>query len=138
MFQSLTIATVATPRTVVFAHLEGERPDAATQKAANRIGALEALMSAAARAEATGEAGAIADQPLNARGGPERLLLIGLGKKSALGSDVLRNLGGVLGRKLAAVKATSALVDFSGPLGESKGKARDAGQALGEGLGLVA
>ncbi len=138
MFQNLTIATPAAPKAVVFAHFEGQAPDPATQKSARANGVHAELAAAAGRTEATGECGVVIDQPLGARrGGPERLLLIGLGKKSACTTDVLRHLGGVLGRKLASAKITSALVDFSGALGEGKSKARDAGQAVGEGLGLV-
>lgn len=70
--------------------------------------------------------------------GHERVLIVGLGKKSALSRDAMRSVGAAIGRKLSSIKATGVEIDLAAELGEADFDAEHAGQSIGETIGLLA
>jgi len=95
---------------------------------------------AAARPEATGELGSLVTAFPGESGGPDRVILLGLGDKAAFTPGDLRAAAAALGREAARAKFTTADVALAGALGSLAKKKQDAhaaGSAFGEGLGLV-
>jgi leucyl aminopeptidase len=142
MFQSLSIGgSTPTAQTLVFGHFQGEALDDATRTSAKALGFLDFLSALAARSDSTGDAGTLTEHVLTAtKKGPQRLMLVGLGKKASFEPGSMRTIAAAIGRKLAALKLTSAAIDLSGPINTTKGgKASLAlsAQAFGEGLGLL-
>jgi leucyl aminopeptidase len=98
------------------------------------------IAAALKRHEATGDLGKVLEifPAKSGKGkGASRVLLVGLGKKDALTAGSFRTIAGAIGRRLAAIKETSATIEFAGPLAGTKVDAEDAGVAFGEGLGLL-
>ena len=128
--------------------LTGSGIDATTSRAlaAHGLeGAATALIAEAAKRADFADAGSIVEVfvPRGARGrarGGEslRVLLVNLGAKEKAETDGLRNLGGSIGRRLAAAKATAAVVEMGGAVKAAGLDPFRAGCALGEGLGLIA
>ncbi|HEX8876544.1 MAG TPA: leucyl aminopeptidase family protein [Phycisphaerales bacterium] len=137
---------------------ESARPafDAATARVIAAAGASDNAAHAIARAEFEGSMGSVIDT--FSADGETRIVIVGLGKAASLNADTLRFVGGVAGRRLAAAKATSAVVELmpavkaaaaSGGAGGGKnGKGAKpvaggsispsvSGSAFGEGLGLI-
>lgn len=134
MFTSISIGGESTS-TVIVARFKGQPLDNATLKRLQKLGAAAAASAACERADATGDAGTFIEAY---PGGPvDRIIIAGLGDAKNLTLDSVRTLGGNAGRRLAAAKATSALVDLGGPLNAAGLDARRAGVAFGEGLGLI-
>lgn len=71
------------------------------------------------------------------RQGQRRRLIVSLGKKEKLDSVVLRNAAAAIGRRAIAIKAGSLAIEFSGRATSKKFDAAVAGQAFGEGLGIL-
>jgi leucyl aminopeptidase len=142
MFQSLSIGeSKSAAKAVVFGHFQGEKPDSQTRSIAKGLGVLELLTDLASRAESTGESGVVTEQSVASKKGPERVLLVGLGKKSAFEAGAMRNVAAAVGRKLAALKVTSAAVELMGAIHEASGGKsllEVCGHNFGEGLGLLA
>lgn len=141
MFQSLSIGGSATAKTIVLGQFQGERLDEATRHDAKKLSVLDEATALASRSESTGEGGVVTEQVLEGRGGAERIMLVGLGKRGSFDAGSMRNVAAAIGRKCAALKITSAAIELSGAIEAAKGgKAalEAAGQAFGEGLGLLA
>ncbi|MCE7973837.1 MAG: leucyl aminopeptidase family protein [Leptolyngbya sp. PLA1] len=134
MFTSISVGGESTS-TVIVARFKGQPLDHATLKRLQKLGAAAAAVAACERADATGDAGTFVEAYPG--GQVDRLIIAGLGDAKALTLDSIRTLGGNAGRRLAAAKATSALIDLAGPLNAAGLDARRAGQAFGEGLGLI-
>lgn len=128
MFESITVGGGRSAALVV-GHFKGQAPDAATRRLDGSIA------SAAKRGEATGELGRVVEA--FPRGRYRRVLLVGLGKRESFEPGVLRDAAGAVGRRLAATKDGSARVELGGPLSAVGVDAARAGQAFGEGLGLI-
>jgi len=72
------------------------------------------------------------------RGGPSRIVLVGLGKREDFKPGVLRTIGGQIGRRLAVTKDEQVRIDLADALSEAKGvDMKQAGRCFGEGLGLI-
>lgn len=141
MFQSLSIGGSTTARSIVLGQFQGEKLDEGTRKDARKLGVLDAATALADRRESTGESGVVTEQVLNGRSGPERIVLVGLGKKGSFEAGSMRNVAAAVGRKCATLKITSAAIELSGAIEAAKGgksAIKQAGQAFGEGLGLLA
>ncbi len=134
MFQQLTIGGPGPSKALVFAHFAEEKPDEGTRRLAKRLGALGALDAAAARPDATGDAGSVLDQP----GPGARVLLLGLGKRASFEVGVLRSAAAGVAKRLAASKIDSASIEIVPALHGVKANVPAAGQCFGEGLGLIA
>lgn len=150
MFTSITVGGEGNPLLII-GQYQGEKIDDATLQRLAKIGAADAALEAAGRADATGESGTIVEAFPNptpapaARGRkavdpaaiPGRVLIVGLGKSGKLSTDALRNLAGTVGRRLSALKATAAVIDLAGPIAAAELDPKKCGTAFGEGLGLL-
>jgi len=96
-----------------------------------------ALAEAAARAECTGALGSICEAFPPGAAPASRVLIVGLGNRSDFGSGSMRAVAGAVGRRLAHVREASLLVALDGPVRGARVTLRHAGQAFGEGLGIV-
>lgn len=115
--------------------------DDATKSVLVAAGLWEAAQVAANRPESTGECCSIveafAPATKSGKGSGARALIVSLGKKEKLDSVVLRNAAAAIGRRAIAIKAGSLAIEFSGPLASRKFDPAVAGQAFGEGLGIL-
>ncbi|MFO0830212.1 MAG: leucyl aminopeptidase family protein [Phycisphaerales bacterium] len=112
------------------------RFDEATRSVLVGAGLWEAAQGAAARPEATGECCSIVEGFAAGRKGA-RVLVVSLGKKEKLDSNVLRNVAAAVGRRAIVIKAGAVRVELGGALAARKFDAAVAGQAFGEGLGIL-
>ncbi|MBX3375986.1 MAG: leucyl aminopeptidase family protein [Phycisphaeraceae bacterium] len=126
MFESIRVRA-GTNAVLVLGYFQGEGLDKAS-KGLDKEGAAAAALK---RAEATGDSGRITET----FSGKRRVLLVGMGKREKFEVGALRNIAAAVGRKLNAVKEAAAEVEFGGILGRVD--AAEAGQAFGEGLGLL-
>ncbi|MEM1423297.1 MAG: leucyl aminopeptidase family protein [Planctomycetota bacterium] len=118
---------------LVLGVFKGEKPDKATRERDPGY----ALGDVVGRPEATGDAGVLCEAFPNDDIGAKRIILVGLGDKEGFGPDRMLTIAAGVGRRLAAIKATSVEFDFAGPF-EASGAhhARCAG-AIGESLALL-
>ncbi len=153
MFQSITLSGRGQSQVLVLAHFQGQGLDARSKKIAGEHGVAAAAEAALKRSEATGDLGTVVDataEPAAApkgRGkarsggaGVERVLIVGLGAapgKDGFKVDSLRSAAAAVGRKIAAIKATSATVEVSAAVADAKVDGFDAGVAFGEAVGLL-
>ena len=141
MFDSVRVGTRGASQVLVVGQFKGEKPD----RAAAALDADGTIKRTAARAEATGELGAVAEGHFG-KGDHERVLIVGLGDREGFnageGAARLRTASAAAGRRLSAIKATSARFEFAGVLGAGRGRsgkldAETGGRAVGEALGLL-
>lgn len=130
MFQSISVGR-GKPAALVVGHFQGQGLDKATRK----LDSGGAIAAAAKRPEATGDLGRVVEAFPRSR--YKRVLLVGLGKEEKLQPGDFRDVAAAVGRRLATTKDGSVQVDFSGPIVEVKADVARAGQAFGEGLGLL-
>lgn len=132
MFDDISIARKGAVSVLVLAQFKGEALD----KKSAALDASGAALAASKRTEATGDAGVVVEA-FPGKGPFERVLIVGLGEKSKLEAGTFRAIAAGVGRKMAAVKATSMRVDFTSPLAQTKVDAFVAGSAFGEGVGIL-
>lgn len=133
MFSSISVSARGSAQALIVGQFKGQKLDPATLK----LDPDGSVKAASQRTEATGEAGTIVTA--HPGKGYERVLILGLGDKDGFETGSLRRAGGLIGRALANAKVTSADFALDGALGSIKGAVDEeaAGQALGEGLGLI-
>ncbi len=133
MFSSITVGGRSGAQALVVGQFKGQKLDKGTLK----LDPDGSVLAASRRTEATGEAGSVVE--VFPGEGFERVLILGLGGKDSFDVGSLRRGGGVLGRALASAKITSVEIALDGALGSIKRAVDEerAGQALGEGLGLI-
>jgi leucyl aminopeptidase len=131
MFDDITIARKGAAQVLVLAHFKGEPLD----KKSASLDASGAALAASKRTEATGEAGVVVEAFPGK--GYERVFVVGLGDKTKLDAGTFRAVAAGIGRKMAAVKASTLRVDIAAPLAQTKVDAFAAGSAFGEGMGLL-
>ncbi len=134
MFQSISIGKgggTGRASVLVVGHFQGKGLDRATKK----LDSGGAIAAALKRGEATGDAGRVVEA--FPRGRYKRVLIVGLGKKEKFEVGQLRDLAGAVGRRLATTKDESAQIEFGGALADAGADTARAGQAFGEGLGLL-
>ncbi len=137
MFSSVFLApsrSKAAPDALVLGYFSDAKPDAQTKSRDPEM----LLADVLARPEATGKAGVISEVFPQESGGPGRIILVGLGEKAKLQAGMLRNIAAAVGRRLPAIDAGLIEVDLQGALGAAKVDEAEAGEAFGEGLGLLA
>jgi leucyl aminopeptidase len=145
MFQSISVARPGRkPASALVIGQFGEKGqgqplDSRTKSMIAGLGLTQVVQAALKRTEATGDVGAVVEAfPDSAKAGvPERVLIAGLGSKEAFEAATLRNVAAAVGRKLSATKTSSVSVDLDGAISGSKVDAFDAGNAFGEGVGLL-
>jgi len=130
MFESVRVGGRSSPKVLVVGLFQDAPPDKTTAARDPSIAA------GAKRKEATGKLGSVAE--VFPAKGLERVLLVGLGPKDGFGGEALRSAAAVAARRLAAIKTTSAEIDLAGPVKAGKLDQVVAGQAFGEGVGLIA
>lgn len=134
MFESIRVC-LPTPYVLVIGYFQGEGLD----KLARGLDADGSASAALKRPEASGETGRIVEAFPTSKGRatPERVLLVGLGKKESFGEAALRSASAAVGRRLAQVKATGVRFELAGVLEARAIDAERAGQVVGESLGLL-
>lgn len=142
MFVSVRVDAAGTPDVLVLGVFQPDKGattlDRASQQAAGRD-ALDAVNAALARPECTGEFGRFCEAfPAGGAKSPARIIIVGLGKRDGFRAGACRNLAAIIGRRLASTKDQRVAVELAGPLREAKVDAPAAGQAFGEGLGILA
>jgi leucyl aminopeptidase len=130
MFKSVRASSVSSPQVVVVGHFKGKGLDPATKKL-DTDGAIAAALK---RGEATGDGSMVEAFGANGAG---RTIICGLGEPGKFKTGDLRTLAAAVGRRLATTKETSVRFALSGPLAEADVDFARAGEALGEGLGLI-
>lgn len=91
------------------------------------------------RTECSGESGKMGEAYPSGKNAPGRVIIVGLGKKESFKAGSLRTIGGLVGRRLAAVKAEKVQVELAGAISSAtKVDVQMAGRCFGEGLGLIA
>jgi leucyl aminopeptidase len=136
MFEAVRLVRRPRPgasATLVLGFFKGERLDSASAKRDPGGAGARAL----SRPEATGEVGNVVEAFPEGRGAPARVLLAGLGPARDFEPGVLRAVAAAVGRRLGAAKATEAWLELDGAL-RGRADLREAGSALGEGIGLLA
>jgi leucyl aminopeptidase len=133
MFDSIRVGPVTRSATLVLGYFQGEGLDRQS-KAHDADGSLSAALK---RGEATGDSGKITEAFPSGKNAPARVILVGLGKKEKFEPGNLRSIAAAVGRRIAAVKDSSVMIDLAGPLAAVKADAAAAGSAFGEGLGLL-
>lgn len=135
MFNSLRFVSSQKPTARVIGLFSDRRPD----KSAKQLDSDGAISAAIARPECTGEPGRIVEAFPSAKGGPARILIVGLGKREDFKPGSLRSIGGQIGRRLALTRDERVEIDLAPALSEAKRiDVKHAGRCLGEGLGLIA
>ncbi len=134
MFESISVRGRGGSDTVVVGQFKGQALEPAVLRSLGA--AKDAATAAARRAETTGDLGSVVEA-FPASGPVSRVLIVGLGEKGSLEAGSFRAAAAGVGRKLAAVKATSARVDLSAAIAACKLDAHACGSAFGEGLGLL-
>ncbi|QYK48231.1 MAG: leucyl aminopeptidase family protein [Phycisphaeraceae bacterium] len=129
MFNSVTVSEKG-KGVVVVGHFKGQGLDRLSKRAAPQAGVAGALK----RKEATGDVGRIVEAWINPR---SRVMIVGLGEKSACTPQTLRDAAAAVGRRLAASKDDAATLAFSGPAAQAGIDAAIAGEAIGEAIGLL-
>ncbi len=135
MFESIRVAkrSALSSEVIVLAYFQGTKPDGKSLG----LGDVKPINEAAARPEATGEAGSMSEAFVNSKGGAKRVILLGLGKAEGFETGTLRHVAGVVGRRLIAVKAANVGFAMDAVVKTTKSSAFDVGTAIGEGLGLL-
>jgi leucyl aminopeptidase len=142
MFTSISASAKGSFDTVVLGYFgekgKGLGLDDRSRAAASGLGILEAAKQILARSEATGDSGSLVEGFAPRKGASElRVLLAGLGEKAKFDAASLRGVAATVGRRLAALKATSLGVELDGVVVSAKLDSFEAGNAFGEGLGLL-
>lgn len=140
MFESIGIGGKGAPRAVIFGCFQGQRPDERTRHAARAHGLGDVIQGTVSRAEFTGEVGSVVECFAPGRGSKPgvRGLVVGLGSKEDFKVEALRAVAAAAGRRLAGAKAPSVGVELDGVLRGVRADLHAAGNAFGEGLGLLA
>ena len=94
--------------------------------------------NALTRQECTGDTCRIVEAFPTGKGGPNRIMVVGLGKRESFNTGSLRSVAGALGRRLAQTKDERVQIELGAALNSVKADITHAGRASGEGLGLVA
>ncbi len=94
------------------------------------------IRAAGERDEATGALASMVEA--YPKSGFSRVLIVGLGQPDALDLAGLRRVAAAVGRRLASVKEYSVEFALEAPLDQAEIDPTQAGEALGEGLGLIA
>ncbi len=131
MYESIRIASRGTPSVLVV----GQHKSKGLDKQTAKLDSEGWIASAAARPEATGEVGSIAE--VNDVEGYDRVIVLGLGDGETMSATDLRKAAGMLLARLDAIKAESVELALTGALGGSVTDEAIAGSAIGEGLGLA-
>lgn len=139
MFESIRLASSSSSKAtaVIIGVFTDKRLDAAAAALDKTHGGM--ISAALARAECTGEAGRLTEAyPHGGKGGPQRIIIAGLGKRDSFKEGSLRTIAAAIGRRLAVTKDTSAGVELASALaGAKRVKLAHAGRCFGEGLGLI-
>ncbi len=135
MFASVRFVSAnRTPDALVLAHFKGQGLDRDSAKLDPSGAAADALK----RPEATGDLGRIVEAfPTKSRGGPKRILIVGLGEKDKFEPGRLRDAAGAIGRRLATTKDARAQIEVHYAVRTTKADFARCGQCFGEGLGLI-
>ncbi|MFG0325693.1 MAG: leucyl aminopeptidase family protein [Phycisphaerales bacterium JB037] len=133
MFRTISVGGRAAASTLVVGQFKGQSLDKHTVS----LDPDGTVVEAAGRAEATGEVGSISEaHPWE--GSYQRVIVLGLGDQDSFSTRALRNAAGALGRRLAALGGGSVEINLEGPAKSARIKPADAGEAVGEGLGILA
>jgi leucyl aminopeptidase len=141
MFKSISLSKRGTSDAYLFGYFgngkgEGQPLDPVTKAMVAKLGFTDAVKAALTRTEATGDHYGIVET-FGGKGDATRILLVGLGTKETFKAGCCRGAAAAAGRRLAAVKGSSLTVCLDGVLAAAKIDAADAGNAFGEGVGLL-
>lgn len=134
MFKSVKVGGKGGASVRVFGVFKGQSLDGASRK---RPGG-DLAADAAKRPEVTGALGQVVEAfpPSAGKSGLQRVLVVGLGDKSAFDPGHLRRAAAAVGRRIASIGNTTLAVDIDAAL--AKVDLTLAGRCFGEGLGLLA
>jgi len=139
MFESVSLSGKGSVQALVVGIFNDKELDAATAELDTRFGGV--ISAALKRSECSGDAGKICEAypTLPARGErPERILILGLGKRDGFAESALRNAAASVGRRVAGNKEQRIAIELHRQLESAKIDLELAGRCFGEGLGLVA
>lgn len=138
MFEAVRVVGRSAGGALVVGVLQPERGSPEIDRATKALDTDGSIAAAVRRGECTGEPGRICEAFPPGGKPARRVLIVGLGRKDAFAAGSLRSIAASVGRRLAATKDGSVSIELSGALGQARVKPAEAGQAFGEGMGLLA
>ncbi len=139
MFESVAIAEFDRPHALVLGRFQdGDlEPQLKAMKKVDPA-MLEAIRAAAKRAEGSGESGKIAEAfPPSGNGNPERVIIVGLGKREKFKVSDFRTVGATLARRLSTTKDTRIQLNLASIAAEAELDIAHAGRCIGEAFGML-
>lgn len=131
MFKSVKVGGRGTASTLVLARFQ----DAKLSKSSAAWDEFDYAAEAIERPESSGSVGDVT-HAFAYDGAYERILIVGLGKKSSFTPNVLHNAAAALGKNLAKAQITSVQVEIAAALDETDVDLGEVGRAFGESLAL--
>lgn len=142
MLKSVMLAEFDNPQVMVLARFQDDPAGGgglgASLNAIRKTGYAELVSAAAARNEGSGESGKIAEAYPTGAGSPARVIVVGLGKKSAFKVDTVRTAVAAVARRIAATGDARVMLMLAPALGVAEADLAACGRAAGEALGLLA
>jgi leucyl aminopeptidase len=139
MFEAVAIAEFDRPHALVIGRFQdGDiEPQLKAMKKADPA-LLAVIRDAAKRPEGSGESGKIAEAfPPSGGGNPDRVLIVGLGKKDKIKAADFRGIGATIAKRLSATKDTKIQLNLGAAAAEAELDLALVGRCLGESFGLL-
>ena len=140
MFESVRVEKMERPAVVVIGMFKDKDVVSELTQIAPIYGRL-VVGAALARREWTGDAGSLVEAFPQGENAPQRILIVGLGKRDKLNTETMRELAAKVGRRLAQIKEPTVRVELTAILkaaGVDEAKITLYGRCWGESLGLLA
>lgn len=140
MFESVRLEKTERPAVVVVGMFKDK--DAVSELAqVSPLYGRPVVESALARREWTGDAGSISEAFPQGENAPQRILIVGMGKRDKLNVEKMRDIAAKVGRRLAQIKEPNVRVELAPLLkaaGVDEAQMTLYGRCWGESLGLLA
>ena len=140
MFESVRLEKTESPGVVVVGMFKDKNAVSELAQVSPLYGR-PVVQSALARREWTGDAGSISEAFPQGENAPQRILIVGLGKRDKLNAESMRDIAAKVGRRLAQIKEPTVRVELAALLkaaGVDEAQITLYGRCWGESLGLLA
>ena len=134
MFTTVSTADFAHPDVLVLGKFSDASLDSHLPK---KFAFAAAVLRAAARSECSGEVGKLAEVFPEGAEAPQRIIIVGLGKKAKFSAEIMRTAIAAVGRRLATTKETKVEFHLCPALEHADADIKHCGRAAGEALGLL-
>ncbi len=140
MFESVRVEKTERPAVVVIGMFK-DKDAAGELTQVSPVYGRPVVSAALARREWTGDAGSLVEAFPQGDNAPQRILIVGLGKRDKLNAETMREVAAKVGRRLAQIKEPTVRVELASILkaaGVDEAKITLYGRCWGESLGLLA